>query len=75
MSVSFSCHCEERQKFPEERNWGVIYRNWNPNAGRFSRYSTMLCFSCGCAGRSKAWWVSKYPNVILKDGQWAKETK
>lgn len=29
MSISFSCHCEERKKLIHERNWEVWHRQCN----------------------------------------------
>ena len=70
MSVSFSCHCEERKKPVRERNWIVIVRNGNYShfeypQGRFhsSRHSLVYCKSCRSLGRTKAKYVD-----LLKDG-------
>lgn len=72
MSVSFSCHCEERKKPVEKRNWIVLTRKGNhsyfeyPKGGFHpSNYSTVYCCSCGSMGRTKAKYVEK-----LRDGSW-----
>ena len=40
MSVSFGCHCAERKKPVEERNWVVIVRKRNYSA--FNGYRSTL---------------------------------
>jgi hypothetical protein len=67
MAVPFSCHCPERKKPVEERNWVVIDRNchysaFNGYKRTWSERSTVLCKSCGAVGRTKAKYV-----VRLKD--------
>lgn len=74
MSVSFSCHCEERQKPVHERNWRVISRCCNHSAFNgyhytFSDYSAVICLTCGISGRTKAAYVDK-----LKDWNSSKDT-
>ena len=69
MSVSFSCHCEERKKAIAERNWLVIDRNCNHSAFNgyryeWSEYSLVHCRTCGALGRTKAEYVDS-----LKDGE------
>jgi len=69
MSVSFSCHCKERKKPIEQRNWVVIDRECNYSAFNgyhytYSEYSAVLCKSCGVFGRTKAKYVDD-----LKDGR------
>ena len=70
MSVSFSCHCKERKKPIEKRNWVVVTRNGNysyfdspKGCFHYSEYSEIYCRSCKALGRTKA----KYVNQ-LKDG-------
>lgn len=72
MSVSFSCHCDERKKPVEERDWIVLTRKGNYSyfeypKGQFHRsdYSTVYCRTCRVMGRTKAKYVSE-----LKDGSW-----
>lgn len=62
MSVSFSCHCEERKKPVNQRNWRVLQRNCNHSAFsgyRYTRsdYSSVVCLTCGVEGRTKAAYV------------------
>lgn len=64
MSVSFYCHCEERKKPVEQRNWVVYSRYCNHSAFEYpkyaahpSDYSTVKCLSCGAVGRTKAKYV------------------
>ena len=68
MSQSFSCHCAERKKPVEERNWVVFVRKANYSAFNGyhytpSDYSEVYCCSCGALGRTKAKYVDK-----LRDG-------
>ena len=67
MSVSFSCHCEERKKPVKKRNWVVCQRHARCSAFdgyrvRSSDYSRVKCLSCGISGRTKARYVE-----LLKD--------
>lgn len=70
MSVSFSCHCEERKKPIENKNWIVLVRKGNYSyfeypKGQFhhSNYSLVFCKSCKAFGRTKAKYVE-----LLRDG-------
>jgi len=69
MSIGFGCHCEERKKPVEQRNWWVMKRNCRRSAFdgyhiRSSEYSTVICLTCNGCGRTKAAFVDK-----LKDYQ------
>lgn len=64
MSVSFGCHCPERQKPVAERRWFVIQRNCRCSA--FDGYRTMrsawssvVCLSCSALGRTRAAYVDR----------------
>jgi hypothetical protein len=75
MSVSFSCHCDERRKPVEKRKWGVSRRNCRCSAFdgyqvMASDYSTVHCLVCRAAGRTKAAFVDQLPDVDLKRGDW-----
>lgn len=64
MSVSFGCHCEERKKPVEERNWVVRMRNYQCSAFdgyvvKYSDYSEVWCQSCNACGRTKAAFVAE----------------
>lgn len=64
MSVSFSCHCQERNKPIDKRNWSVINRNYHCSAFNgyqktYSDYSLVICDTCGAIGRTKAKYVKK----------------
>ena len=70
MSVSFSCHCEERKKPIQERNWVVINRMCNYSAFNgyhftLSDYSAVYCKSCRVFGRTKAQYVSDLKSGTL----------
>jgi late competence protein required for DNA uptake (superfamily II DNA/RNA helicase) len=62
--VSFGCHCGERQKPVQERNWVVLQRccnhsafngyHWTP-----SDYSTVFCRACQALGRTNARYVDQ----------------
>ena len=69
MSVSFNCHCAERRKPIQERNWEVWQRLCNysyfekPRGSRhLSIYSTVYCKSCQALGRTKAKYVNSIPD-------------
>lgn len=72
MSTGFSCHCAERAKPIQDRNWVVLDRqanhsafngyHWTPSA-----YSHLLCNTCRASGRTKAAYVAFVP-----DGRYAK---
>jgi len=67
MSVSFSCHCEERRKPVEQRRWVVVTRKGNYSAFNgyrwaSSAYSDVLCLFCGAIGRTKARFVDRLPD-------------
>lgn len=69
MSVSFGCHCSERRKPIQKRNWEVWQRfcnysyfekprgSWHP-----SNYSLVYCKSCRVLGRTKAKFVNGLPD-------------
>jgi len=62
MAPSFGCKCEERQKPIAERNWLILkYRcHYSAFAGyhrTWSKYSTVICKTCGVSGRTKADYV------------------
>ena len=66
MSVSFNCHCSERKKPTEERNWEVWNRGCNYSYFEYpkgswhpSEYSLVYCKSCTALGRTKAKFVDK----------------
>jgi len=68
MSVSFSCHCQERKKPVDERDWIVLYRKSNfsyfeyPKGQRHrSDYSHVKCNVCEAQGRTKANYVDYLP--------------
>ena len=68
MSGGLSCHCDERNKPIDDRNWRVIDRNCNYskfNGSRYtpSEYSAIKCLTCGCWWRSRSKYVDR-----LKDG-------
>lgn len=68
MSVSFSCHCEERAKPVRKRHWRVVHREHHFSAFNGyhftpSQYSLVSCHRCGALGRTKAGFVAQ-----LKDG-------
>jgi hypothetical protein len=68
--VSFGCHCEERSKPAEKRNWFVMKRNYRCSAfdgyrSMPSDYSTVICMSCNACGRTKAQYVYE-----LRDFKW-----
>lgn len=67
MAVSFGCHCEERRKPIEKRNWVVRQRHCHHSAfagyhRTYSDYSTVACNTCGEVGRTKANYVSLLPD-------------
>jgi len=62
MSCGFGCHCEERKKPVEQRQWAVLQRRCNHSAFNGyhrtpSDYSTVTCYVCGATGRTKASYV------------------
>ena len=64
MSVSFSCHCEERKKPIEKRAWRVLDYCCNHSAFNGykctpSDYSTVFCPRCRALGRTKAKYVDE----------------
>jgi len=70
MSVSFSCHCEERKKPVKQRNWIVRHRRVHHSAfsgyrPTYTDYSLVQCLNCMATGRTKARYVSE-----LKDKVW-----
>lgn len=74
MSVSFSCHCPERQKPVTERNWVVLqykcnYSAFNGGKKTPSDYSHVICNSCGRQGRTKANFVDE---LKIKEYDWMK---
>lgn len=62
--MSFSCHCPERKKPIEQRNWFVwqykmrcsAFDGYHPMT---SDYSTVYCRSCQALGRTKAAFVDE----------------
>ena len=73
MSVSFSCHCPERDKPAEERNWRVTKRNYRSSAfdgyrTMSSDYSSVICLECGVLGRTKAAYVTYLKDVKPGEG-------
>lgn len=69
MSVSFNCHCEERKKPAQERDWVVVVRKGNNSAFNGYRWESSLwslvwCNKCGALGRTKGIYVDQ-----LKDGE------
>ena len=75
MSVSFGCHCAERKKPVEDRNWVVLCRNFRCSAFdgyrvMYSDYSEVQCLTCHATGRTKAAFVME-----LKDYEQAAEEK
>jgi hypothetical protein len=75
MSVSFGCHCAERRKPPEQRQWVVLTRRGNNsafNGYRFesSAYSEVYCQNCGAMGRTKGAFVDQLRDAE-KDAQLA----
>lgn len=64
MAVSFRCKCVERKKPIAERQWLVTQRYCNHSAFNGyqytpSEYSTVICETCGAAGRTKALYVAE----------------
>lgn len=66
MSASFSCHCPERKKPVQDRNWVVMARQCNYShfeapKGQWhsSDWSTVVCLSCRACGQTKAKYVSQ----------------
>jgi hypothetical protein len=64
MSVSFNCHCQERKKPIEERNWEVWHRHCNYSYFQYPRgqkhysdYNLVYCKTCRALGRTKAKYV------------------
>ncbi len=71
MSVSFSCHCLERKKPVEQRNWEVWHRWCNysyfeyPRGQRHpSKYSLVYCKCCKALGRTKSKYVNQLPDKV-----------
>ena len=72
MSVSFHCHCAERSKPVEQRQWVVIARKCNHSAfngyhNTWSQYSEVFCLVCGALGRTKAGYIDKLKNGNLEE--------
>ena len=70
MAVSFGCHCEERRKPVEKRNWTVYQRHCNHSAFNGyhwtpSDYSLIRCERCGRLWRTKARYVVRLPDGKL----------
>lgn len=73
MSVSFSCHCPERDKPVEKRNWRVTKRNFHNSAfagyhPTYSDYSSVVCLTCCVVGRTKANYVSQIKTIKRGEG-------
>ena len=69
MSVSFGCHCPERDKPATKRRWVVVRRRCNFSAfngykWRPSEYSLLHCRACKATGRTKARYVED-----IRDGR------
>lgn len=72
MSVSFSCHCEERKKPIDKRAWVVTQDMCNHSAFNGyhwtpSDYSTVYCKKCNAIGRTKAAYVKDLPGQSLEE--------
>ena len=72
MSVSFSCHCEERKKPVKERRWVIMQRCCNHSAFSGyhrtpSDYSTVMCLSCLSVGRTKARYIDELRNITMDE--------
>ena len=62
MSLSFGCHCEERKKPLNERDWTILqYKHHHSAFNGYRRtpsdYSSVTCNRCHAWGRTKAAWV------------------
>jgi hypothetical protein len=73
MSVSFGCHCEERKKPVNKRNWRVTKRHYHNSAfngyrSTYSDYSSVVCLTCCAVGRTKADFVYHLKDVKPGEG-------
>jgi hypothetical protein len=76
MKEIYACHCDERKKSVQERNWGVVDRHCNYSAFNgykwaYSIYSQIVCLSCNATWRTRARYVNVLRDAELDDrGRW-----